>query len=220
MGDLNKIWAMEETKARQRSRDRNVVEGDRNTKYFQTVANQRRKTLIHAMEGPDGLVHDTKDIVEIASNFYKDLFKSEDRTNISLTDNFFAVSDKAKDCENEILEAPFTDMEIKKVVFEAYSDGAPRPDGLSFIFYQHFWDLIKSDLCTMFQAFHRGELDHYRLNFSLITLIPKEKDACTMSKFRPISLLNCSYKIFTKVLTNRMNLVVDRLICSNQTAFI
>jgi hypothetical protein len=32
--------------------------------------------------------------------------------------------------------------------------------------------------------------------------------------------LNCSYKIFTKVLTNRMGLVADRLIGSNQTAFV
>jgi hypothetical protein len=41
-----------------------------------------------------------------------------------------------------------------------------------------------------------------------------------MNKFRPISLLNCSYKIFTKVLTNRFGVVVDRLIASNQTTFI
>jgi hypothetical protein len=41
-----------------------------------------------------------------------------------------------------------------------------------------------------------------------------------MNKFRPISLLNCSYKIFTKVLTNRIGGVIDRLIASNHTAFI
>jgi hypothetical protein len=41
-----------------------------------------------------------------------------------------------------------------------------------------------------------------------------------MNKFRSISLLNCNYKIFTKVLTNRIGMVADRLIFSNQTAFI
>jgi hypothetical protein len=41
-----------------------------------------------------------------------------------------------------------------------------------------------------------------------------------MSKFRPISLLNCSYKIFMKVLTNRIGVIADRLIASNQTSFI
>jgi hypothetical protein len=54
--ELNKMWAMEETEARQRSRDRNIIEGDKNTRYFHTVANQRRrKTTIYAMEDPEGM---------------------------------------------------------------------------------------------------------------------------------------------------------------------
>jgi hypothetical protein len=72
----------------------------------------------------------------------------------------------------------------------------------------------------MFQEFHRGELDLYRLNFVLITVIPKERDARTMNKFRPISLLNYSYNFFTKVLTNKISSVADRLVASNQTTFI
>jgi hypothetical protein len=51
--ELNKMWEMEEIKARQRARERNIKEGDRNTKYFHTVANQR-KTTVHDIEGPDG----------------------------------------------------------------------------------------------------------------------------------------------------------------------
>jgi hypothetical protein len=72
----------------------------------------------------------------------------------------------------------------------------------------------------MFHDFHRGTLNLYRLNFALITIILKEKDDRTMNKFRPISLLNCSYKFFTKVLTNRIGLVANRLISCNQTTFI
>jgi hypothetical protein len=75
--------------------------------------------------------------------------------------------------------------------------------------------VTKSDLVEMFEKFYNGNLDLYRLNFALITIIPKEKEAKTMSKFKPISLLNCSYKIFTEVLTNRIGIVADRLIASN-----
>jgi hypothetical protein len=114
----------------------------------------------------------------------------------------------------------FLKKKIKTTIFFSYSNGAPGPDGLPFMFYQKYWEMIKDDLVLMFDAFHQGDLVIHRINFADITLIPKENRACTMRKFRPISLLNCSYKIFTKVLTNRINKVADRLICSNQTVFI
>lgn len=119
-----------------------------------------------------------------------------------------------------MLQKPFTEEEVKKAVMDSYSDGAPGPDGISFMFYQNFWDLIKEDLMALFDDFYLGKLDIYRLNFAILSLIPKEKDATSMKKFRPVSLLNCSFKIFTKVLTNRLSKILEHLIASNQTAFI
>jgi hypothetical protein len=45
--------------------------------------------------------------------------------------------------ENIEQEAPFLQQEIREVVFDIYSDGAPGPDGLSFIFYQKFGILLR-----------------------------------------------------------------------------
>lgn len=72
----------------------------------------------------------------------------------------------------------------------------------------------------MFQDFHKRELDLYRLNFALVTLIPKVEDACSMKQFGPISLLNCSFKIFSKLLTIRLGKVAQGLLASNQSALI
>lgn len=73
---------------------------------------------------------------------------------------------------------------------------------------------------ALFQDFYEGNLDIYRLNFAMITLIPKEIDATSIKKFRPISLLNCIFKVFTKVLTNRLARLMNFLTYSNQSAFI
>jgi hypothetical protein len=72
----------------------------------------------------------------------------------------------------------------------------------------------------MFQDFYNGEIDLWRLNFALLTLIPKEIGARSMKKFRPISLCNCSFKIFSKVLTIRLGRIANRLISPQQSAFI
>lgn len=103
-------------------------------------------------------------------------------------------------------------------MFGSYSEGAPGPDG---IFFCHvFWDIIKYDLCRLFDAWYRGDLNIFRLNFATITLIPKESNARSMNKFRPISLHNYCFKIFTKVLTNRLPLIISRLIFQHHFAFV
>jgi hypothetical protein len=194
---LEKILDIEEVKARQRSIHRNVKEVDRNTKYFHAVANQRkRKNTIYDIEGPERVMNSTKDIIKVATQYYNELFKFEPRPKINISNSFFFEGEKVSEGENAVLEDRFTEEEIKKVVFESFPDGALGPDGVSFTFYQHFWDVIKGDLLEMFDDFHNGRLDLYRPNFALVTIIHKEKDARTMNMSRPISLLNYSYKIF------------------------
>ena len=94
-------------------------------------------------------------MMDIALNFYKDLFAREERVNINLDDNFLSESEKVSNEENELLVAPFSEEKIKEAIFSYYAEGAPGPDGLSFIFYQKFWDIIKGDLVSMFEVVQR-----------------------------------------------------------------
>jgi mannosylglycoprotein endo-beta-mannosidase len=219
--ELSNFWVIEETKAKQRARDRDIVEGDRNTAYFHAVANQRRrKKQISVLDGPSGPVTEVKDMLNVATDYYKDLFSWEARPDIRLDQDFFSLDEKVTREENDSLDCRFTLEEIREAVFGSYADGAPGPDGLSFMFYQKFWDVIKFDLLEMFDDWFEDKLDIYRLNFAMITLIPKEEDARSMKKFRPISLLNCSFKIFTKAVTKRYAKIMNRLISQCQFAFI
>jgi hypothetical protein len=68
----------------------------------------------------------------------------------------------------------------------------------------------------MFNDFYRRYLDIFRINFAILTLIPKEPDASTMKKFRPISVLNCSFKSFT----NRLALIMSIITSLKESAFI
>lgn len=97
---------------------------------------------------------------------------------------------------------------------------AAGPDYLPIEFYQVFWDKIKHDLKALFDAFHARKLGIERLNHEIIALIPKVPDADVIQNFRPICLLNVSYKILTKLLPNRLGLVIGRVVSETQTAFI
>jgi len=80
---------------------------------------------------------------------------------------------------------------------------ATGPDKIPIEFYQHCWEIIKEDILEMFGDFHSGKLDVSRLNYGIITLLPKVHEAEKIQQYRPICLLNCLYKWITKVLTLR-----------------
>jgi hypothetical protein len=72
----------------------------------------------------------------------------------------------------------------------------------------------------MLDKFHSRQLDIERLNHGVISLIPKFPNANIVQKFRPICLLNVSYKILTKILANRLGLIIYKVIADTQTFFI
>jgi hypothetical protein len=72
----------------------------------------------------------------------------------------------------------------------------------------------------MFQDFFMGNFPIERLSYGLVSLIPKVEKPMDMKNFRPICLLNVSYKIITKVLNNRLASCIDKVISNHQFGFI
>jgi hypothetical protein len=126
---------------------------------------------------------------------------------------------QVSDEENEILIADFSEKEVREAVFQMEHNKAPGPDGFPAEFYQVFWGVIKDDLLAMFHEFHKETLDLFSLNFGIITLIPKIENATKFRQYRPICVLNVSFKIFTKVGTNRLNKVARTVVSPPQTTF-
>jgi hypothetical protein len=73
---------------------------------------------------------------------------------------------------------------------------------------------------ALFMEFHLGNLPLYSLNFGTIILIPKCREVVTIQQYKLICLLNVSFKIFTKVTTNRVTEVAKMVISPKQTSFL
>jgi hypothetical protein len=211
---LDETWKIEEISAR--SREREIKEGDHNIPFFCKSKPKEEEKIISCLEDNGVPLTENEDMLRHVVDFYKSLFSKEIRETISIGEE----DEKVTKEENELLEEPFTEAEIKKAIDDSYAEGAPGPDGFSFLFYQKFWSLIKEDLMAMVRSFEKGEINIARLNFAMIIFIPKEDEARTLKKFMPISLINCSFKIFSKALNNRLEMLCDRLLAPNQTPFV
>jgi hypothetical protein len=80
--------------------------------------------------------------------------------------------------------------------------------------------VIKGDYMAMIQDFHKEDLDIKRLNYGVITLVPKVKEANNIKQYHPICLLNVDYTGATKMLCNRLSPLAKEVIGDNQTGFI
>jgi len=61
---------------------------------------------------------------------------------------------------------------------------------------------------VLIEAFFEEEICLRTINTSHITLIPKKDGPSTAADYRPISLLNTSFKLITKVLANRLQKII------------
>lgn len=105
-------------------------------------------------------------------------------------------------CDNlYLLEAPFSSNEIDGVIKNLPNNKSPGPDGFNNEFYKKCWPLIKVDFYNMCKAFHGNRLCLRSIISSHITLVPKVEDPTSISDYRPISLLNSSFKLLTKCLS-------------------
>ena len=118
------------------------------------------------------------------------------------------------------LVSPFEKEEIDTLVKHLPLDKAPGPDGFNTDFFKKCWHIISDDFYNLCNAFHHGDVFLKSLNDSHIVLVPKHDHPLKVSDYRPISLLNTSIKISTKILANRLQLVLPKLINKNQYGFI
>jgi hypothetical protein len=75
------------------------------------------------------------------------------------------------------------------------------------------------DLLKLFSFLHSQQVELFHLNFGEIILLPKVNEVERIQQYRPICLLNVSFKIFTKVDTIILNTVADHVVRPSHTSF-
>ena len=126
---------------------------------------------------------------------------------------------KLKQEEIENLNRTITSKEIESVIKNLPTNKSPGLDVFPEEFYQTFKKELKPIFLKLFQKLEiEGKLPNSLCEAS-ITLLPQDKDP-TKKNCRAISLMNVDDKILTKILANRIQQYIKRIIHHDQVEFL
>jgi hypothetical protein len=214
------LWIdLEECQLRQKSKELWLQLGDRNNRFFHSSLKNRygRNSIANLVDHEGNAMTDITKLRTQAPQFYHQLYNQDSYWNVFPK---LIVKRKISPGAAEWLIREVTDMEIKSTLFQLNPDKAPGPDGFNAKFFQLHWDIISQDISKAVRYFFKHKKFVRELNHTFLTLVSKSNNSSSLNDLRPIACCNLLYKIITKLLTNRLQMVINELVSLNHSVFL
>ena len=223
--ELNNLIVQKAKGAAVRSRARWMEYGEKNNKYFLGLEKRNReKKNINCLKNAQGiLINEKNNVLKELVHYYETLYRNNELFNESQCYDFVKMTSCPTINEAQKLhcDSPITENECLKAICQLANSKSPGPDGFSVEFYKCFWDDLKHPFMECLKySINKDQLCKSQYE-GVITLLPKPgKDLLLACNYRPITLLNCDYKIIAKVINNRLWPLLPFLVSQDQSGFI
>ncbi|KAG7556816.1 Zinc knuckle CX2CX4HX4C [Arabidopsis suecica] len=210
----------EESFWRQKSSEKWLLDGDKNTEFFHAAVKSKRvRNALNVLLDDNGIEHSlNREKGQLASRFFEKLFQSSNPCNVN--DYLGDLQPRVSVSMNSELTKEVTEQEIYRAVFSINSESAPGPDGFTALFFQKYWSLVKTQVISEIQGFFKTGVLPEEWNHTHICLIPKIPNPTKMTEVRPISLCSVLYKIISKILSSRLKTQLPFIVSSTQSAYV
>jgi Reverse transcriptase (RNA-dependent DNA polymerase) len=152
-------------------------------------------------------------VLEVAASFYENLFES------TLTENERDKMNPNLTPQNEQTEESFTIFEIESALNAMKNSKATSEDKISSELLKICDESGLDKIVQIFNEILKTEKVPTQWCESTITLIFKKGDRKDIRNYRPISITSHMYKLFMRVLLNRLDEIIDKKQDVNQAGF-
>ena len=207
-----------------RSRARWFEEGEKSSKYFLNLEKRNYiSKLIPCLRLDNGeVVQSQFKILETLQQHYGRMFCSHDYGDNDPGEFLDSIQLKElSDTEIKRMKEPLTLDKVSRALFDMKNNKSPGIDGFPAEFYKYFWQELKFIVLRMFKSCYEAGTMPVSLQEGVITLIPKSgKPRNLINSYRPITLLNTSYKLLSASIANRYKESIHKLVDPEQSGFI
>ena len=110
-----------------------------------------------------------------------------------------------QDIDDSDLDTIITDSEVRRSIIGLNSKKTPGPDGLCIELFKYTLEYALHYLTTLFNNIFTSGIVPESWHYSIVCPILKKGSTADPNNFRSISLIDSMCKIFTNILTNRLN---------------
>ena len=175
----------------QKSREKWINDGDRNTSFFHTsMIIRRRHNRIEKLQNDDDVwISSAQELENLTVNYFKRLYSLDD-VPIEFHELPRFGFEKLNREEVVSLNKPFLEGEVEQAIRSMSRFKAPGPDGYQPLFYHDCRETVgESVVRFVLNFFETGNLPP-ETNDALVVLIAKVGKPEKITQFRPISLCN------------------------------